>query len=31
MVMMGTPECTDRGTRVDVEKVRSSGDLAAEA
>jgi DMSO reductase family type II enzyme molybdopterin subunit len=31
MLMMGTPECTDRGTRVDVEKVRASGDLAANA
>jgi hypothetical protein len=29
MVMMGTPECTDRGTRVDVEKTQSAGDLVA--
>jgi DMSO reductase family type II enzyme molybdopterin subunit len=29
MVMMGTPECTDRGTRVEVEKVQPAGDLVA--
>jgi hypothetical protein len=29
MVMMGTPECTDRGTRVDVHKVQAAGDLVA--
>jgi DMSO reductase family type II enzyme molybdopterin subunit len=29
MLMMGTPECTDRGTRVEVEKVRSAGDRVA--
>jgi hypothetical protein len=29
MLMMGTPECTDRGTRVEVEKVQSVGDPVA--
>ncbi len=31
MVMMQQPGCSDRGTRVDMEKVRSAGDVVAKA